>query len=167
MSKRKFTAVSLIAFGLSLAVMSGIAAADGTFKGIVIATYDYETLEHYEAKIVTGPLKGVMTVMEGSREPFATGAVFMRQCVVFASRTGDDTDIEAPCTLTDESGDQVYTRSVRLTGDVATRSAAPGGWQLLGGTGKYANVTGTCPYSTKYLPNGFMILHASCDWERK
>ena len=59
--------------------------------------------------------------------------------------------MQAPCVDTDTSGDILYSRAVRGEGDVSAGGGGPGVWELLGGTGKYAGVTGTCSYETEYL----------------
>ena len=37
---------------------------------------------------------------------------------------------------------------------------------LIGGTGKYAGITGTCEYTVEYLPDNRIVTQGSCDWQR-
>lgn len=141
-------------------------AAEGVFKGVGIGTHDYDTLKHHQQTIVAGSIDGVLTVLDGAGEPFRVGDVFMLRCVVYAEQRAESSELQAPCTWTDEAGDVIYTHSTRRAGDVATSSAADGTWELLGGTGRFANVSGTCPYSTQYLPNGYLIFRSECDWRQ-
>ncbi len=75
-------------------------------------------------------------------------------------------NLEAPCTTTDGSGDRWYTLSNRSDGDTAAGGGGDGRWQLMGGTGKYAGVTGTCTYDTSYLTQERVVTEAKCAWER-
>jgi len=38
--------------------------------------------------------------------------------------------------------------------------------QLLGGTSKFADVTGSCSYETEYLADNWLATVAECKWER-
>ena len=50
--------------------------------------------------------------------------------------------------------------------DTAAGGGGDGRWQLMGGTGKYAGVTGTCTYDTSYLTQERVVTEAKCAWER-
>ena len=41
-----------------------------------------------------------------------------------------------------------------------------GGWELHGGTGKYAAVTGRCTYQTQYLDDGWLVATGTCEVEQ-
>ena len=83
------------------------------------------------------------------------------------SATVEGVSLEAPCTTTDESGDRWYTLSQRSAGDTATGGGGEGRWELMGGTGKYAGVTGTCTYNTSYLTQDRVVTEGKCAWERR
>ena len=74
-------------------------------------------------------------------------------------------NLEAPCTTTDGSGDRWYTLSHRNAGDIAAGGGGEGRWILMGGTGKYAGVTGT--YDTSYLTEDRVVTVGTCAWERR
>ena len=50
---------------------------------------------------------------------------------------------------------------------MATGGGGEGRWQLMGGTGKYAGVTGTCTYDTSYLTQDRVVTEGECAWERR
>ena len=57
-----------------------------------------------------------------------------------------------------------YRRSAEGTGAVV--EGGSGSQEIEGGTGKYAGVTGSCPYTTSYLPDGWLVSRRSCEWRK-
>ena len=62
----------------------------------------------------------------------------------------------------------VSTRWLGVTRAPSVPAAAGGGgrWELHGGTGKYAAVTGSCTYQTQYLDDGWLVATGTCEWSR-
>ena len=143
-------------------------AADeaGTFSVIRSYVRDHATLEHAEGTISAGTLEGTVTTHASSGEPFTQGEHSLITCVFYAKSTAVGVSLEAPCTTTDASGDRWYTLSHRSAGDLATGGGGEGRWILMGGTGKYAGVTGTCTYDTSYLTQDRVVTVGECTWER-
>lgn len=144
-------------------------AADegGTFSVIRSYVRDHATLEHAAGTISTGTLEGTVTTQASSGEPFTQGEHSLVRCVFYAKGTAEGVSLEAPCTTTDGSGDRWYTLSRRNAGDTATGGGGEGRWELMGGTGKYAGVTGTCRYNTSYLTQDRVVTEGKCAWERR
>ena len=74
--------------------------------------------------------------------------------------------LEAPCTLTNASGDRLYVVSKRSEGDIEAGRGGEGRVEFMGGTGKYAGVTGDCPYETDYVADNQAITMMECAWDR-
>ena len=85
-------------------------------------------------------------------------------CVVYGKRSASALELEAPCTSITTAGDQLYLLSKRSAGDV--KKGGGGGIELLGGTGKYVGLTGTCTYETDYLANDRLVTMTDCMWQR-
>ena len=112
-----------------------------------------------------GTREGTVITLASSGEPFTQGDHSLITCLFYAKSTAEGVSLEAPCTTTDGSGDRWFTLSHRSVGDIATGGG--GRWQLMGGTGKYAGVTGNC--NLRHL-----VPHAGpggdggqCAWERR
>ena len=108
----------------------------------------------------------IETIIESSGGPFAAGAHSVSECLVFSRSADGGISLEAPCTDTDVSGDIMYTHAVRKQGDVTVGGGGEGVWELLGGTGAYRNITGSCSYDTEYIEGGFVVVLADCAWSR-
>lgn len=130
------------------------AEESGSFEIVENYVHDYTTLEHAGRTITAGPVEGTATVLKSSGAPFAEGGNWRIACVAYARSSDAGLDLEAPCTLTAESGDTVYLLAERRAGDVAAGGGGRGVQRILGGTGRYAGVTGECPYTTTTFRTG-------------
>ncbi len=160
-------AAALVAAG---AILCGAQAAVAEESGSVrlIRTYvqDYVTFDFDGGSITGGTLEGSVTVLQSSGGPFVEGTHERVTCLAYARRSEAGLDLEAPCTMTAPSGDEWYTISRRTSGDVETGGGGPGTLDILGGTGAYAGLSGTCTYEVEYLPDDWVSMIADCTWQR-
>ena len=63
-------------------------------------------------------------------------------------------------TTVDQAGEKF------TAGDIEDVGTVEGRWELSGGTGSYAGITGGCPYETTFLPGDRAVSTADCTWER-
>ena len=162
-------AAVLVAAGLVAGVPRAAAADEatsGSFSFLNSFVRDYVTFEHAGRTITGGPLRGTVTVTASSGGPFVEGESGLVACLVHAKRSEAGLDLEAPCTHTDPSGDQWYVLATRKAGDTEAGGGGAGHRDLLGGTGKYAGVTGSCTYSTSYLTEKRSVSRSRCEWTR-
>ena len=163
-SGRGIAVVLAIVAGVLGTAYSAAAEESGSFSVIRNFVKDYISFEHAQGTITGGSLEGTGTVLQSSGEPFVEREHSLVTCMVYAKGSTDGISLEAPCTTTDASGDMWYALSKRSEGDVATGGG--GGWELMGGTGKYADVTGRCSYATSYLAENRSVTMADCSWHR-
>ena len=162
---RAITMATMVGF---LVIAPTLAADEGgTFSVIRSYVRNHVTLEHAVGTISAGTLEGTVTTLASSGEPFTQGDHSLITCVFYAKSNAEGVSLEAPCTTTDGSGDRWYTLSHRSAGDIAPGGGGEGRWILMGGTGKYAGVTGTCTYDTSYLTLDRVVTVGTCAWERR
>ena len=87
-------------------------------------------------------------------------------CVVYATVSETDTNAHGACTIADASGDSWFALAKRRVGDIEAGSGGGGRWQMMGGTGKYTGLSGSCPYDTEYLPGNRLVTTSDCAWKR-
>ena len=168
MSTTRVMAVALATVVGFLGTASALAADEGgTFCVLRSYVRDHATLEHAAGTISAGALEGTVTTQASSGETFTEGEHSLVKCVFYARSTAEGMSLEAPCTTTDGSGNRWYTLSQRSAGDTATGGGGEGRWELIGGTGKYAGVTGTCTYNTSYLTQDRVVTEGKCAWQRR
>ena len=166
----KGIAAVLVAAGVAAGTPQGAAADEatsGSFHYLNSFTRDYTTFEHAGRTLIGGPLHGTVTVTESSGGPFVEGESGLVACLVYAKRSDAGLDLEAPCTHTYPSGDQWYVLATRKAGDTESGGGGQGRRELLGGTGKYAGVTGSCTYTTSYLEENRSVSRSHCEWRKQ
>ena len=152
--------------GMLSAAWAAAADEGGSFRIIRTFLQGYTTIEHGDVRYTGGPSEGSITVLESSGGPFVAGTHQRITCVVFARSTEAGIDLDAPCTVTAPSGDTWYSHSKRRSGNVETGGGGPGTLEILGGTGVYAGIGGSCTYEVGYLPDNWVATLADCTWQR-
>jgi hypothetical protein len=145
------------------AVQVSVAEEVGEFRFLASLESAYTTIEHAGASITGGSSSGTFSVVESTGGPFVAGAHHLATCVVLVRESGGEVELEAPCTLTGASGDRLYVVSVRDSGDIA--AGGPGRIEILGGSGAWAGIQGTCSYDATYLGR-HVVSVAECEWRR-
>ena len=160
-------AAALVA-GAGMLGAAHIATAKESGNVQLIRTYvqDYTTIEHGDTSYTGGPLEGSVTILQSSGGPFVEETHQRVSCLVYAKRSEAGIDLEAPCTMTDAAGDKWYTHSIRRAGDVEAGGGGPGTMDILGGTGAYEGISGTCTYDVGYLPDNWLAMISDCNWQR-
>jgi hypothetical protein len=161
------SSVAALAAALAmLAAQAGVAEESGSYRSLRSYHNDYLTIDHGAQTFTGGTLQGTRTIIESSGGPFVAGANSSSDCLVYSRSSDSGISLEAPCTETDLSGDVGYSRAVRSDGDVAVGGGGAGRWELLGGSGKYEGITGSCSYTTEYLEGARAVIVADCTWSR-
>ncbi|MDP7232774.1 MAG: hypothetical protein QF759_01420 [Alphaproteobacteria bacterium] len=155
----------VIAVGTLCATQVAIAAESGAYQLVGSYTHDFTRFDFANQKIVSGPLHGTMTVTQSSGGPFVVGESTVAVCVVYGKKSDAGMDLEAPCTQTDTSGDKLFTLSKRNVGDTDTGGGGDGRAQIIGGTGKYVGITGSCTYTADYLSDNRLVAINTCEWQ--
>ncbi len=162
---RRTAAALSVAAGLLFPACAA-AGESGDFRMILVQFPDYTTFDHGGGSVFGGPLEGTATVLRSSGGPFVEGGHGASTCVAYGKRSDAGLDLEVPCATTDASGDRLDTLSKRSAGDIGEGGGGAGRLELLGGTGKYAEVRGSCTYDVAYLAGRRLVLTADCDWRR-
>ncbi len=151
MSFSRGITVLFMSFGIMCA---GPAAAEtGSFTSVSSMTGGYTAIAHMDGTIFGGASEGTSTVVRSSGGPFVEGGSSRVTCIVHGKGSAAGTELEAACTVTAPSGDKQFWNSRRSAGDVAQGGGGAGRLEMLGGTGRFEGVTGSCSYQADYLTN--------------
>ncbi len=145
---------------------SASAGESGSFSAIMGFSTTYTAINFAGSKVTGGSLRGPSTVTRSSGPPFVEGESNVRVCIVYAKQTSEGVKLEAPCVVTDEAGDELYLLATRSVGDVSVGGGGAGKQQIVGGTGKYAGMTGSCDYTVAYLPGDLGVTQMACEWQK-
>lgn len=157
-----------LAVVVSLALFTArtaVAEESGSFTALYSFARDDTTIEHAGGKVTGGALTGTSTVLQSSGAPFVEGSNSNVACITYVRMSEDGIDLKAPCTSVDADGDRIFTMSMREAGDIQEGGGGLGSSEIIGGTGKYAGISGSCSYETEYLPDNRIVTSARCDWK--
>ena len=161
MSLGKTIVAALLAVaGVTLSLQSAIAEESGSFSRIGSSVYTYTALEHAGETLLQGTLEGAVTVTKSSGGPFVEGEHGLMKRLLRGKRLEAGVDVESTCSVTAAPGNSWYFLSTQRAGD------AKGNTELMGGTGKYAGVTGSCTYVVDILEGNRAVTMADCTWQR-
>ena len=157
--------------GCAAALFLGVAefasaSESGTFSALMSSTYEFTTVEVAGTHVTAGSVHGIFTVTASSGAPFATGQHSAAVCVAYVKQSATGVDLEAPCVITDPSGDALHLVLRRTEGTVGIGGGGEGSSQVLGGTGAYSGMVGTCSYEATYIGDRHVVGPADCEWQR-
>lgn len=160
------TLTALAALALLAPQDSAHAQEAGSFRIVQSYVRNDTTIEHAGRTFTGGSLAGTAMIVESSGPPFAAGGAGLVECLVFARTAGNGViDLEAPCTMTDGVGDELHFVARRQDGDTVEGGGGAGVFEIVGGTGSHAGLSGECPYDAHYLAEDRVVLYAACSWK--
>ena len=125
---------------------------DGTFSFVAGVAVDFSTIKVAGHTNTAGSLQGPMIITQSTHKLFAINDVFKIKCNVYADIFEKSLTLVSYCKSTDSSGNEFYTLAKRSAGNI--KSGGKSMLKILGGTGKFKNLTANCPYTVKYLKGG-------------
>ena len=169
MSIRNQIGVALV-FAAGTFCAAQIASADhhaksGTFEVITSGIADLKTVEFFDYSATAGSAEGTSTIVASTGGPFIVGESSIYSGVIYAKKSAAGIDLEGPGVTTDSSGDKWFWVARRKAGDQETGGGGAGRQEIVGGTGKYEGITGSCEYKIDYLAGNRIIAQTSCEWE--
>lgn len=166
MTLAKRSAMGLIvAVGLLQIGQSPAAAETGSLTIVSSLTSQYATIAHVDGTIFGGISEGTSAIVKSSGGPFVEGRSFQTRCITYGKSSAAGTELEAACTLMNPSGDMLFSTAERRV-DGAAEEGGAGHLTLVGGSGSFENITGSCPYEIDYLTETLYVSWAECTWQR-
>ncbi len=155
----------VVAVGFMQAGQNPAAADSGSFTLTASLTSQYTSITHVEGTLFSGVSQGTSTTVQSSADPFVEGSSMQTLCIVSGAASAAGTELEAACTSTSTTGDLLFSSAKRRV-DGAADEESVGQLTLLGGTGVYTDITGSCSYENEYLTDTLYVTWAQCTWQR-
>jgi hypothetical protein len=149
-----------------LACASAARAEDGTVDLALTTQRSLSTIEMGDTTYYSGGGTGTLAVTRASGPPFETDSAAGSQCVQHSRKSAGGFELESQCVSTFTGGDSVWIRFRRKSGDLAQGTSGRGVEDIIGGTGKFAGISGECDYKVDNLPNQWNIAFSKCRWHR-
>lgn len=137
--------------------------AAGSFRLLVQFELAQTTVVQNGVSISAGTGPGTAVVFDGTAEPFRFG-VFDVMTVSLTRREGDKLSTEGHSVRKDADGDEWYSRFERAKGMPGQGAQSIGRYELLGGTGKYRGLNGSCAYEVSNLSGNRGVTLGTCKW---
>ena len=164
MSFSRGIAVLFITIGI---VCAGPAAAEtGSFTFVSSMAGKSTMITHMSGTIFTSASEGTSTIVKSSGGPFVEGESSQATCIAYGKSSAAGTELEAACATSGPTADKLFSVAKRSAGDVTGGGGGAGRLEILGGTGKFEGVTGSCSYEADYLTNDLYVTRADCTWQR-
>lgn len=157
-SGKRFAATLAAVGALLCAIQHAAAGEIGSFTAISILTASFTTLQQPGETVFAGPTEGASVITESSGKPFAVGSHTEMKCVAYGRVSASGVTLEAPCTATALTNDELYLLS--------KRTGQTGRTELLGGTGMYEGITGACDYRVARVSPTVNVTTAKCAWKQ-
>ena len=143
-------------------------AEKGSYDVVYVGTHNLNTVNTPSGTVTGGQLDGIFTVTSSSGKLYTNGDNGKSTCIILSKKNKEknNSDLEAFCETTDlKSGDKTFSYNVRKEGTVKAGSKGKGKQTIIGGTGKFEGITGTCNYTVKYLPENKLTTVGTCDYK--
>ena len=157
-SGKRIAATLAAAGALLCTAQHAVAGESGNFTSIVVMTSSVATLQQSGETIFAGPSHGAGVITESSGDPFAVDGLLEMNCLLYGKISASGVSLEAPCTARAATNDELYLRSKR-TGET-------GRTEMLGGTGIYEGLAGSCNYEVASVSPKVNVTTAKCTWTR-
>ena len=164
--KKNQTWISFASAALCLIAPVSSHAENGTMDFLASFVANYAKSEFGDTTVTAGGSSGTITVTKSNGAPFVEGTSGLIQCIVFAKKSPAGMDLEADCPATFSSDDTLLMVSKRKSGDVVAGSSGEGTSQIVGGTGRFAGMSGQCKYKVDYLAGNRVVSINRCQWSR-
>ena len=167
--RNQIGAVLVVAAGTFCAAQTAVAdhhIKSGSFQIVFSGVTALTTVEYPDSSITAGSVEGTSTTIASSGGPFAAGETSIYSGVLYAKKSAAGMDLEGPGVTTDSSGDKWFMTARRTAGGQEVGGGGAGRLEIVGGTGKYEGLTGTCEYHVSYLADNRIINQVSCEWQR-
>jgi hypothetical protein len=153
-----------VATGLLLAAAFSHAES-GTAELIGSFLASYAKPEFGNTTYTAGGSSGTLTVSRPGGGPFVEGSSGVIECTVSAKKSPAGLDLEANCASPFSPEDKLLWVPRRKSGHVADGSPGEGVTQILGGSARFAGMTGRCTYEIDPLPGNHLVSTSQCQWQ--
>ena len=124
---------------------------------------DYLTVEAPGRTTTLGGLHGTLILVPSGGPPLAWGEILYGTCAVSITVTEESAPaIRGDCDFHDRERHHLYAVAERARGDAEVGGGGEGRWRFLGGTGKFKNVFGECPYTIEYFEEDELVASGRC-----
>tara|TARA_Y100001954_G_C15483942_1_gene441818 strand:+ start:157 stop:633 length:477 start_codon:yes stop_codon:yes gene_type:complete len=146
--------------------LNNVYAESGNYSTHSVCDYDKSEINSNNKIIMSIFFECVSTVIKSDNNLFKVNDNSFGNTIATIIKTSKRMDLTSYNTITSASNpnDKIFSENIRKAGDV--KSGGKGKSILVGGTGKYAGITGECEYTVKYLPKNKINGIFDCSYKK-
>jgi len=155
--------ILLLFFGLS-----NVYAENGTFSTSAVCEYDKSAINTNNKMVISLYFNCIATVIKSDNDLFPVNQNSYVNLLTSVIKTSNSMDLTGYGTLTSatDSNDKYFTENNRKVGDIKKGTGGKGKTKIVGGTGKYAGITGECSYTVSYHTEDKMSSILDCSYTK-
>lgn len=160
--KKNTAIVCFVAAGLCSLVSLPGHAEGGTLDIVLSANANVYAVQMGDTIVTARGGDGTVKFFHSSGRPFVEGDSATVHYASFSKKTPSGFELEADGVATFSSEDTLLLLFERRSGDPGT--SGEGTLHLMGGSGRFAGVSGECKYRMDDLPGEWNVTVAKCQW---
>ena len=141
-------------------------AEKGSFSMSGAGLANMDVIKQGSNKFSIVDVKNSTVVYDATGNLFKNGDIIMTSGVGLVKQINNSSNLEF-YSVAVKDGDgksRLFMRFERKVGDLSSAKQGDGKAFITGGTGVYANISGTCSYSVKYYEKGAQTVRMSCNY---
>ena len=153
--------ILLLFFGLS-----NVYAQSGEFSSSTVCDYNKSEINSNNTTIISIYFDCISTVIKSNSDLFKVGDNSFVEILANIKESPAGMDLQSYNTSVSSknSDDKIFSENVRKAGDV--KKGGAGTSKIVGGTGKYLGMTGSCEYTVNYLPKNKTTTIQNCSFKK-
>ena len=155
--------ITLILFGIT-----NVYAESGTYSSSAVCDYDKSAINTNNKMVISLYFNCIATVIKSDNDLFPVNQNSYVNLLTSVIKTSNSMDLTGYGTLTSatDSNDKYFTENNRNVGDIKKGTGGKGKTKIVGGTGKYAGITGECSYTVSYHTEDKMSSILDCSYTK-
>ena len=155
--------IFLLFFGLS-----NVYAENGSFSSSAVCEYDKSAIDTNNKMVISLYFECISTITKSDNNLFVVNDNSYANLMANIIKTSNSMDLTGYGTLTSatNSNDKYFTENNRKVGDIKKGTGGKGKSKIVGGTGKYAGITGECSYTVTYHTEDKMSSILDCSYSK-
>ena len=151
----------LLFFGLS-----NVYAQSGEFSSSTVCDYNKSEINSNNKTIISIYFDCISTVIKSNSDLFKIGDNSFVEILANIKKSPAGMDLQSYNTSVSSknSDDKIFSENVRKAGDV--KKGGAGTSKIVGGTGKYLGMTGSCEYTVNYFPKNKTTTIQNCSFKK-
>ena len=148
--------------------LSNVYADSGKYSTSTVCDYTKSAIDTNNKMVISLYFECISTVTKSDNDLFTVNENSYGNLMANIIRTTKSMDLTGYGTITSatNSNDKIFAENIRKVGDIKTGTGGKGKSKIVGGTGKYAGITGECSYTVSYHTEDKMSSILDCSYTK-